>query len=200
MSGEETRGDESSRGVTSAGEPTSDDASEAVGRVEALFVAPEDSAPMERREAVEAVPGGLRGDRYYTGTGYYSPYDVCQVTLISAEALDRIRSDHDVDLTDGRHRRNVVVRGASLRDLLDTTVRVGDAVLRGTRPRPPCVHVEQVAGEEGVARALGDGRGGICADVVEAGEIRVGDDLVVVEEDPRTLGRAIAERLGFGGD
>jgi MOSC domain-containing protein YiiM len=185
MSGDETHAD---------GEP------ETVGRVEALFVAPEDSAPMERRESVEAVPGGLRGDRYYMGEGYYSPYDVCQVTLVRAESLEQIRDDHGIDLSDGRHRRNVVVRGASLRDLLDTTFRVGDAVLRGTRPRPPCVHVEQVAGEEGVARALGDGRGGICADVVEAGAIRVGDDLAVVEADPRTLGRAIAERLGFGGD
>lgn len=173
---------------------------ERLGTVESIFVAPEDSAPMESRQSVAAVKGGLRGDRYLTGKGYYSPYDVCQVTLISAEGIETIREEAGIDLTDGRHRRNLVVRGGDLRDLLDATFRVGDATLRGTRPRPPCVHVERVADEDGVARALGDGRGGICADVLEAGEISVGDGIEIIESDPRSVGRKIAERLGFGGN
>lgn len=171
-----------------------------LGTVESIFVAPEDSAPMERRESVEAVEGGLRGDRYCTGDGYYSPYDVCQVTLVSAAGIETIRAETGIDLTDGRHRRNLVVRGGDLRNLLDATFQVGGATLRGTRPRPPCAHVEQVAGEDGVARALGDGRGGICADVLEGGDIAVGDGMTILEEDPRSVGREIAERLGFGGD
>jgi MOSC domain-containing protein YiiM len=171
-----------------------------LGTVESIFVAPEDAAPMESRESVEAVTGGLRGDRYCTGRGYYSPYDVCQVTLIAAEGIETIRAETGIDLTDGRHRRNLVVRGGDLRDLLDATFTLGGATLRGTRPRPPCAHVEQVAGESGVARALGDGRGGICADVLEGGDIAVGDEIEIVERDPRTVGQQIAERLGFGGD
>ena len=163
--------------------------------VEALFLAPEGSAPMEPRDAVEAVPGGLRGDRYYRGTGYYAPYDVCEVTLIDADALARIREEAGIDLTDGRHRRNVVVRGADLRSLIDATVRVGGALLRGTRPRPPCTHVERLADESGVFEALGGGRGGICADVLEGGKIAVGDRLELLEADPRTAGGRIADRL-----
>ena len=176
------------------------DDAERLGTVESIFLAPEDSAPMESRESVDAIEGGLRGDRYCTGRGYYSPYDVCQVTLISAAGIETIRAETGIDLTDGRHRRNLVVRGGDLRDLLDATFRVGGATLRGTRPRPPCAHVERVAGEDGVARALGDGRGGICADVLEGGEISVGDGITIVEHDPRSVGREIAERLGFGGD
>ena len=165
------------------------------GRVEAVFVAPEDSAPMERLEAVEAVEGGLAGDRYLTGKGYYSPFDVCEVTFIEAEAIDEIREAFGIDLSDGRHRRNVVTRGLDLHDLLETTFRVGDAEFRGTRPRPPCAHVEQVADEEGVMRALKERRGGICADVVTAGEVHVGDEVEIVEESPRDVGRSIVERL-----
>ncbi|WP_117591178.1 MOSC domain-containing protein [Haloprofundus halophilus] len=168
-----------------------------MAHVERVFVAPEDSAPMEELDSVDAVEGGLSGDRYQTGRGYYSPYDVCEVTLIEAEAVDEIRDEFGIDLTDGRHRRNVVTRGVEVHDLLHTTFRVGDALLRGTRPRPPCAHVEQVAGEEGVARALKNKRGGICADVVQPGTIRAGDDLEIVEADPRTMGRKIAERLGL---
>ncbi|MFC7096480.1 MOSC domain-containing protein [Halobaculum marinum] len=168
-------------------------------RVDALYTAPEDSAPMVDHDEVSLVPGGIEGDRYLNGTGYYSPYDVCEVTLVDAGALDSIRDDLGIDLTDGRHRRNVVVRGADLQDLLGATFRVGDpdagAVLRGTRPRPPCAHVEQVAGEDGVARALRGRRGGICADVVAPGTVAVGDEIEVVEGDPRSEGRRIVDRL-----
>ncbi|MFC6904964.1 MOSC domain-containing protein [Halalkalicoccus tibetensis] len=166
-------------------------------RVEQLFIAREDSAPMESLESVAAVKGGLEGDHYCTGTGYYSPYDVCEVTLIEGEAIDEIDEEFDIDLSDGRHRRNVVTRGVEVHDLLGTTFRVGDAVLRGTRPRPPCAHVEQVAGEDGVARALKNKRGGVCAKVVEPGRIALDDGIEVLEEDAQTMGRRIAERLGW---
>jgi MOSC domain-containing protein YiiM len=165
------------------------------GTVEALFVAREGSAPMERVESVEAVSGGLAGDRYQRGTGHYAPFDVCEVTLIAAEDLEAIREEAGIDLGGGQHRRNLVVRGVDLEELLGATVAVGEARLRGTRRRPPCAHVERVAEEKGLARAL-RGRGGICADVVSGGELRVGDPIEVVETDPRTVGREIAERLG----
>ena len=166
-----------------------------MGHVEALFTAPADGEPMARVESVDAVDGGLRGDRYLLGTGHYTPYDVCQVTFVAGEALDEIDREYGIDLTDGRHRRNVVTRGVDLRSLLETTFRVGDAAFRGTRPRPPCAHVERVAGERGVARALKEGRGGICADVVGEGTVRVGDDVTVVEASPRDVGAEIAARL-----
>lgn len=165
------------------------------GRVEAVFVAQAESAPMERLESVRAVEGGLEGDRYLTGRGYYSPFDVCEVTLVEAEAVAEIHERYDLDLSDGRHRRNVVTRGVDVHDLLETTFRVGGALLRGTRPRPPCAHVADVAGDPAVARALKQGRGGICADVIEAGEIRVGGAVSVVEADPRSIGRRIVDRL-----
>ena len=166
-----------------------------MGHVEAVFTAPADGEPMESRDTVDAVDGGLRGDRYLLGTGHYVPYDVCQVTVVAGEALDEITEAYGIDLTDGRHRRNVVTRNIDVHSLLETTFRVGDATLRGTRPRPPCAHVERVADGEGVARALKQGRGGICADVVTAGTIRVGDDVTVVEASPRDVGAEIAARL-----
>ena len=166
-----------------------------VGHVETIFVAEADSQPMRRVESVEAVDGGLEGDRYQTGKGYYSPFDVCEVTLVAGEAIDEIREEYGIDLTDGRHRRNVVTRDVDVHDLLGATFRIGGATMRGTRPRPPCAHVEQVANEDGVARALKEGRGGVCADVVEPGAIGAGDEIVVTEADSRTMGRKIIDRL-----
>jgi MOSC domain-containing protein YiiM len=164
--------------------------------VQQLWTAPEGGEPMESRDEVTAVAdGGIRGDRYFTGRGHYSPYDVCQVTLVDSAALERIRGQFGIDLFDGRHRRNVVV-DTDVLDLLETRFRVGGAVFEGTRRRPPCAHVERVADEVGVAEALGDERGGICAAVVEGGEVAVGDELAVLEQldDPDSLAAAIRER------
>lgn len=168
------------------------------GQVDAIWTAREDSAPMESVETIRAVPGGLEGDRYLTGEGFYSPYDVCEVTFIAGEDIDRIAEEVGIDLSDGRHRRNVVTRGVDLHDLLESRFRVGDAVFEGTRPRPPCRHVEEVAEEAGVMQAL-KGKGGICADVETAGEFSVGDEIAVVEDrspDPDGLAATIEERRG----
>lgn len=164
-------------------------------RIEAIYTAPEAAAPMVERKSVRALADGLAGDRYCNGTGHYYPMDACEVTLIAAEALDAARKIHGVDLSAGEHRRNLLTSGVDLRELLDARIRVGGARLRGTRPRPPCSHLESVAGIDGVARALSDGRGGICAAVLEPGPIAVGDGIEVLEPDPRTAGKAIAERL-----
>jgi MOSC domain-containing protein YiiM len=164
-----------------------------------LFVAGAGSEPMEPVESVEAVAGrGLRGDRYFDGSGYYAPFDVCQVTLIASEAIAEIDAETGIDLSAGEHRRNVVTEGIDVHDLLDHRFRVGDAVLEGTRPRPPCAHVEEMIGEDGAASALGDGRGGICADVIETGAIQVGDSVSDVEPLDRT--DEIVERLRATGE
>jgi MOSC domain-containing protein YiiM len=78
--------------------------------------------------------------------------------------------------------------------LLETDLRVGEALLRPTRRRPPCAHVEALAGEDGLAAALRD-RGGLCCEVLEPGRIAVDDTAVVERAAPREAGAAIADRL-----
>lgn len=145
--------------------------------VEAIYVAESGGESMERVESVRAVDGGLAGDRYCTGRGHYSPYDVCQVTFVQAEALEAIAERSDLDVLDGQHRRNVVVRGGDVHDLLDHRFSLGDATFEGTRPRPPCRYLEEVTGQDGLLNALADGSGGICARVEDPGEIAVGDEI-----------------------
>ncbi|GAA0254959.1 MOSC domain-containing protein [Haladaptatus pallidirubidus] len=159
-----------------------------------VFIAEAGSEPMQSITTIQAIANkGLRDDRYFNGTGYYSPYDVCQVTLIASEAIDEINQEYDLDLTAGEHRRNIVTEGIDVHDLLKHRFRAGDALLEGTRPRPPCAHVEQLNEQEGVARALKHGRGGICADVVESGQISVDDSITEIEAIDTTA--SIIERL-----
>lgn len=150
-------------------------------QVDSVWISPEAAAPMEAVSSVRAVPGGLEGDRYLTGEGYYAPLDVCEVTFVASERLEAIHETVGIDLSDGQHRRNVVVRDVDLDDLLESRFRVGGAEFEGTRRRPPCKHVEEVAGRVGVMEAL-RGHGGVCADVVASGVLAVGDDVAVLDD------------------
>ena len=150
-----------------------------VGVVEAIFVTGGGGRPMQRVDEVQALAGaGLSGDRYAERTGYWSGVDECQVTFIEAEALDGITGSTDVRVTEGQHRRNVVVRGVELRALAGATFTVGEARFSYDRPRPPCRYIESIT-QPGMTRALAARRGGICVQVVASGVIRVGDELVV---------------------
>jgi MOSC domain-containing protein YiiM len=149
------------------------------GVVEEIYVAREGSAAMERVEEVRAIEGrGIEGDRYCEGTGFWTPYgDVCEVTLISSEDLDRIESELGIRVKNGEHRRNIITRGIRLTDLRGRRFRIGETVLEYDRPRPPCRHVRDLT-EPGMTRAL-KGRGGICARVIEGGMIRTQDAIGV---------------------
>jgi MOSC domain-containing protein YiiM len=167
-------------------------------RVEAIYTAEAAGEAMESHDSVNAVAGGLAGDRYCTGDGHYSPLDVCQVTLVQAEALETISKRTSLDVLDGQHRRNIVVRGGDVHHLLNHRFSFGEARLEGTRPRPPCRYLERVTGQDGLLRALADGKGGICARVAEPGAISVGDELTDTEDlsNFESLVANIRERAG----
>jgi hypothetical protein len=141
-----------------------------VGVVEALVVAPAAEAPVVLvQEAVAIVGQGLQGDRYADGEGTFgSGRPGSALTLVDAAVLDSL--DRDVD-----HRRNVVVRGTDLNALVGREFMLGEVRCRGRRLCEPCAHLDRLNGG-GVLRPLVH-RGGLRADVVRGGTIRVGDRL-----------------------
>lgn len=147
--------------------------------VEDIYVSPERRIPLRRASEVRAIAGeGLEGDRYQRGTGSFSRWPGAgrAVSLIEGEALDAVFDETGIDLRPGQSRRNIVTRGVRLPDLVARRFRVGTAVLRGERLCLPCAYLDRLAGP-GVFAAL-RGRGGLRADVIEGGVIRVGDAVV----------------------
>jgi hypothetical protein len=151
------------------------------GRVEAIVIAPDAEAAMHRVDRVAARAGrGLEGDRYFEERGTFSNahgrgYDL---TLIQAEVLDTLELPSG-RLTAEDARRNVVTRGIDLNALVGEHFRVGDVECFGQRLCEPCAHLERLtaaAGKPGVLRALIH-KGGLRADVLGDGEIRVGDEI-----------------------
>jgi MOSC domain-containing protein YiiM len=121
---------------------------------------------------------GLEGDRYYNQLGTYSnqPGSGRDVTLIEMEAVEGLRRDYQIELDPAQSRRNIVTRGIALNHLVEQEFRVGDVVLRGTRLCEPCVHMEKLT-VKGALRGLIH-RGGLRAEIVKGGTIRVGDRIL----------------------
>ena len=135
---------------------------------------------MQAVAEIEAVAGqGLREDRYWKRSGYWTGIDECQVTLIESEDLEAITAA-GIQALHGEHRRNLVTRGIRLPSLVGRQFRVGSAVLEYDRPRPPCRYIQSLT-QPGMTRALAR-CGGICARVVQTGVIRVQDTLQTIEE------------------
>ena len=125
---------------------------------------------------VRAVVGkGLEGDRYANRLGTYSkdPGSGRDVTMIESEAIEALQRDYHVELRAGESRRNIVTQGISLNHLVDKEFRAGEVVLRGTRLCEPCAHMEKLT-RKGALRGLIH-RGGLRAEIVKSGTIRVGD-------------------------
>jgi MOSC domain-containing protein YiiM len=148
----------------------------AQGNIISLYVAPTGAAPMKAVHEIQAVGGkGLEGDRYFHKLGTYSntPGSGRDVTLIEIEAIDAMRRDYQIELEAGKTRRNIVTRGVYLNHLVDREFKVGPVVLRGTRLCEPCAHLERLT-VKGAMRGLIH-RGGLRAEILEGGTIRVGD-------------------------
>ena len=75
---------------------------------------------------------------------------------------------------DGEARRNVVTRGIDLNALVGQRFRIGDVECFGQRLCEPCAHLERLTAQTGTLQALIH-KGGLRADVLTGGEIRVGD-------------------------
>jgi len=118
--------------------------------------------------SVRAVAGrGLEGDRYFFANGAGSGE---ALTLIEAEALE------DVGLTGAQSRRQVVVRGGGLNDLVGKRFRVGDVECEGVELCEPCTHLQRLT-RPGIIKDLIH-RGGLRADILSGGTISVGDKVL----------------------
>jgi MOSC domain-containing protein YiiM len=152
------------------------------GFVVSLHVAPTAAAAMESQDQVQAVAlRGLEGDRYFAELGTFSrdPGSGRHVTLIESEAIEGLKREYAVEIAPGQTRRNIVTRDVALNHLVDREFFVGKVRLRGTRLCEPCAHLERLTAH-GAMRGLIH-RGGLRAEIVTGGTIRIGDEIAAIE-------------------
>jgi MOSC domain-containing protein YiiM len=144
------------------------------GWIEEVLVSPTAVSLPRVVVRVQAVAGrGLEGDRYHAGTGTWSDYPVrtgLDLTLIEAEVLEA------VGLPGPQARRNLVTRGIRLNQLVGQRFRIGGIDCYADRLCEHCTHLSQLTGVS-VAALLH--RGGLRADILNDGEIAIGDTVTV---------------------
>lgn len=144
------------------------------GSLDKILIAAGAGAPMESLASAVVIAGlGIEGDRYASKRGYWSDpkWPDQELTLIEAEVASSL------GVTAEQLRRNLVVSGVRLADLIGVEFRIGEALLKGVRPCDPCLYIEGFT-RPGMAKLLAD-RGGLRAAIVEGGRISVGDRIEI---------------------
>jgi MOSC domain-containing protein YiiM len=153
-----------------------------VGQVAFIQIAPMATERLVSVREARAVAGeGLEGDRYFKKIGTYSnkPGGGRQITLIELESVEALKRDLKIELEPVQTRRNVVTRAVPLNHLVGWQFRLGrEVVLQGVRLCEPCNLLESLT-LKGVREGLLH-RGGLRADIITGGTIRVGDPITPV--------------------
>jgi MOSC domain-containing protein YiiM len=146
-----------------------------MGRVVSIHIVRQKDAPAVELDVAQVIADyGLDGDwRARWGRSR-------QMTLIELETLERVATTLGLPVVPpGSSRRQIVVRDVNLNDAIGKRLRIGPALVVVEKPCDPCTRMEIAMGR-GARNAL-EGRGGVCARIVEGGAIRPGDAVTIVD-------------------
>jgi MOSC domain-containing protein YiiM len=130
-----------------------------------------DDFPIVEVQEIECVAGhGIRGDRFYDYRDDYRG----QITFFSLEVFEKLAAHFGLkDGSAGALRRNVIVSGVNLNDLIGEEFSIQGVRLRGTAHCKPCYWMDQAI-QPGAEEFL-KGNGGLRAKILTDGLITVGD-------------------------
>ncbi len=147
------------------------------GRVQAIAIAPKTGAELRSLTSVRAVKGrGLKGDRKFRPERGGDARR--NITLIERAAYEHLASI-GIELADEELRRNLIVDDIELNPLVGKRFRVGEVECLGTELCDPCRYIEKRT-TDGVLKGLVL-RGGLCAEILSDGEIKVGDEVEAID-------------------
>lgn len=151
------------------------------GSVIGIYVADVAGAALRLLDEAELVAGrGIVGDRYFSGSGKFSPVEPDpdhELTLIEIEEIDRFNAATGLALAPGAFRRNVITRGVVLNALVGVEFSLGALVVRGLRLCEPCAYLAGLVHGEVLPRMVH--KAGLRAHIVRGGALRVGDAIGV---------------------
>ena len=142
---------------------------------------------MKKRESARLIVGvGIEGDRYALGIGAFSgsiPAKIRDVSLIALTGIEDANQELEASglkpYLPSEVRRNIVIEGMSsddLNQLLGKEFSLGLIRLRATELCIPCERPANLSEKSNFLSAFKN-RGGIRAQILDSGDVRVGDQL-----------------------
>ena len=155
---------------------------------------PPDDFPLIEVSQIECVAGhGIRGDRFYDYRDDYKG----QITFFSLEVFERLA--RHFNLTNGSAgslRRNVIVSGADLNELIGEEFSIQGVRLRGTAHCRPCYWMNQAVAPG--AEEFLQGNGGLRAQILTDGVMTVGDAQLILSQPVLNIGESCQPTGGTG--
>ena len=156
-------------------------------RIHSIYIASQAGEPMNKRESARLIIGaGIEGDRYALGIGAFSgsiPAKIRDVSLIALTGIEDANQELEVSglqaYLASEVRRNIVIEDMSsdaLNQLVGKEFSLGPLRLRATELCVPCERPAKLSEKSNFLSAFKN-RGGIRAQILDSGEVRVGDQL-----------------------
>ncbi len=137
------------------------------GRLESIWIKRARRGPMDPVDEARLLAGrGIEGNVEQNGWR--------QITVISAEAWDRMRDALQADIDPSARRANLLIRGVDLRDTRGRILHVGPCRIELRGETRPCERMDEA--HPGLRDAMRpDWNGGAFGVILDTGVIRLGD-------------------------
>lgn len=145
-----------------------------VGRLDAIWIKRMKRGPMDPAERAELVAGkGIRGNANQRGKR--------QVTIIEREVWDALMQQLGAELPPSSRRANLMVSGIALAGMRGRVLRIGSCRVRIYGETKPCERMDEAL--PGLQQAMRpEWRGGAFGEILDDGEIHVGDRVAIEPE------------------
>lgn len=128
----------------------------------------------ESLDVVDLVPNrGIKGDRFE-----FSTYPI---TLFSLEVANKIEQFHKKPIDIALYRRNIIISGINLNELIGESFCMGDLTFEGISACYPCPWMNVMIGE-GTYKQL-KGCGGLRVRVTASGRLGLGISELVIDKE-----------------
>ena len=139
------------------------------GKLETIWLKRAKLGPMDPKQSARLIAGkGLENNANIGGKR--------QVTIISLEAWQKMLSELGAEIDPSVRRANLLISGLELANTRGRILKIGNCRLKINGETLPCERMDQAF--NGLKNAMKpDWRGGVFAEVLDDGGIRVGDSV-----------------------
>ena len=121
---------------------------------------------------------GIIGDRYFDE----STEDRNQLTLIESENIDYYNEKFNLKIPYLNFRRNIVTKDIKLNDLIGKKIIIGKTKIKGIDLCRPCKSLQNNLGQDNIIKEFLR-KGGLRCEILNSANIKVGDEIKVVQID-----------------